>query len=123
MRGANYGWSEYEGPETDTKYITPTFAYRHGSTQTTGWAITGGAFYKPTTPSFGAAYVGDYFFADFCTGWIRKYNPATKTVTGFKSGSGERLVDLKVSREGDLYFLARGTGSIEKIGKASSTGT
>ena len=44
-------------------------------------------------------------------------------MTGFKSGSGERPVDLKVSREGDLYFLARGTGSIEKIGKASSTGT
>jgi hypothetical protein len=40
-------------------------------------------------------------------------------VTDFKSASSgqpaEQPVDLKVSKEGDLYFLARGTGSVEKI--------
>jgi hypothetical protein len=36
-------------------------------------------------------------------------------VTSVKSGSNERPVDIQVSREGDLYFLARGTGSVEKI--------
>ncbi len=54
-------------------------------------------------------------FADFCQGWINKFDPETKTVTSFKSGSSEQPVDLKVSEEGDLYFLARGTGSVEKV--------
>jgi streptogramin lyase len=73
----------------------------------------GGAFYNPDMPTFSSA--GDYFFADFCGGCINKYDPDTDTVTGFKSRSGEQPVDLKVRNEGDLYFLARGTGSVEKI--------
>jgi glucose/arabinose dehydrogenase len=117
--GANYGWPHVEGPDPDGRYTGPLFACQHGFNETTGCAITGGAFYNPDRPSFGDNYVGDYFFADFCTGWIRKLDPAAPTeeerVTSFKSGFNERPVDIKVSREGDLYFLARGTGSVEKI--------
>ncbi len=112
--GANYGWSRVEGPR-NSRFTEPVFAYRHGFGETTGCAITGGAFYNPVTPSFGADYVGDYFFADFCTGWIRKLDSATNQPAPFKSGSGEHPVDLKVGEEGNLYFLARGTGSVEKI--------
>lgn len=114
-RGGNYGWPVYEGPESASRYSPPLFAYRHGSTETTGCAITGGVFYNPQTPSFPSGYVGDYFFADFCSGWIRKLDSATNQATSFKSSSDEHPVDLKVSKEGDLYFLARGTGSVEKI--------
>jgi glucose/arabinose dehydrogenase len=117
--GANYGWPHYEGDEGPEPFDRPVYTYRHGFTETTGCAITGGAFYNPETPSFGDDYVGDYFFADFCTGWIRKLDTAATTeeekVTPSKSGSNERPVDIKVSKEGELYFLARGGGSVEKI--------
>ena len=58
-------------------------------------AITGGAFYNPTTQQFPAAYVGQYFFADYCAGWIRRFDPSTSAVTDFASGISSP-VDLKV---------------------------
>jgi len=108
--GANYGWPRYEGPESDSRYRNPVFAYRHGSTNTTGCAITGGAFYNPTTRQFPSGYVGDYFFADFCSGWIRRLDAATGNVSGFATGL-ESPVDLKVSKGGSLYYLSRGEGA------------
>ena len=129
IAGANYGWPIYEGPvrymahrskkhHHKRVYTRPIFAYKHGSDETMGCAITGGAFYSPgagASASFPAEYEGDYFFADFCSGWIRKLDPATKTAEGFKANSNEKPVDLRVGQDGDLYFLARGTGSVERI--------
>ena len=74
VRGANYGWPKYEGPERDRRYRGPVFAYRHGNTGTKGCAITGGTFYNPSNSArnrFPRRHIGDYFFADFCSGWIR----------------------------------------------------
>ncbi len=114
VRGANYGWPIHEGPESVAAYAPPIFTYRHGNTATTGCAITGGAFYNPQDVRFPAGYVGDYFFADFCGGWIRRYDVATDRTSGFATGV-DNPVDLKVSRGGALYYLARGTGSIHRI--------
>ena len=119
--GANYGWPRYEGPESDSKYRSPVFAYRHGSTKATGCAITGGAFYNPTTRQFPSGYVGDYFFADLCSGWIRRLDAATAEVSGFATGLGS-LVALKVSKGGGLYYLSRGAGG-GLVGKIRYTGT
>ena len=119
-KGANYGWPRYEGPESDPRYLGPVFAYRHGSTNTTGCAISGGAFYNPTTRQFPRSYMGDYFFADLCSGWIRKLDSATGAVSGFATGlSGP--VDLKVSKNGFLYYLSRGSGA-GSVGKIRYTG-
>jgi glucose/arabinose dehydrogenase len=117
VRGANYGWSKYEGPERDRRYRSPVFAYQHGNTGATGCAITGGTFYNPSGSArgkFPRGYVGDYFFADFCNGWIRKYDPRTDKATRFATGLANP-VDLKVGPDGSLYYLARGTGSVDKI--------
>ena len=73
------------------------------------------AFYNPATARFPARYVGDYFFADFCSGWIRRLDLAQGTVTQFKGMSDEGPVSLQVGSNGSLYFLARGTGSVERI--------
>ena len=105
--GANYGWPRYEGAESNPKYRNPVFAYRQGSTTTTGCAITGGAFYNPPNRQFPSGYVGDYFFADFCSGWIRRLDGATGDVSGFATGLS-MPVDLKVSKGGGLYYLSRG---------------
>jgi glucose/arabinose dehydrogenase len=119
--GANYGWPRYEGPESGSKYRNPVFVYGHGSTKVTGCAITGGAFYNPTPRQFPSGYVGDYFFADFCSGWIRRLDSATGNVSGFATGLS-KPVDLKVSKGGSLYYLSRGDGK-GTLGKIRYTGT
>jgi glucose/arabinose dehydrogenase len=119
--GANYGWPRYEGPESNSRYLGPVFAYRHGSTKATGCAITGGAFYNPPTRQFPRGYVGDYFFADICSGWIRRFDGATGDVTGFAAGLSSPVA-LEVSKGGGLYYLSRG-GRTGAVGKIRYTGT
>ena len=106
MAGANFGWPTTEGPTTDPRFKAPLFAYGHGSTASTGCAIAGGAFYNPAAQQFPSAYVGKYFFADACSGWIRVLDPATKTSQAFLSG-GLGLIDVKVGPDGSLYYLSR----------------
>jgi glucose/arabinose dehydrogenase len=118
--GANYGWPIHEGPESDATYMPPVYAYEHGSTDTTGCSITGGVFYKPTTVQFPSKYVGNYFFADYCSGWIGRYVPSADTVRGFATGLGS-VVDLEVSKDGELYYLSRGSpGLVGKIRYAAA---
>ena len=47
IAGSNYGWPNTEGTTSDPAYRSPLFVFGHGSTSTTGCAITGGAFYNP----------------------------------------------------------------------------
>ena len=122
--GANYGWDIHEGPESDPQYVDPIFAYGHdgGDPATTGCSITGGAFYNPEALQFPSVSVGDYFFADFCSGWIRSFDPSTGEVSGFASGI-ERPVDLEVSKDGELYYLSRGSSSTPgSVGKFRYSG-
>ncbi|MGA9995991.1 MAG: PQQ-dependent sugar dehydrogenase [Pyrinomonadaceae bacterium] len=114
IAGSNYGWAICEGTCSNAGFTNPLFQYGHGSTSTTGCAIAGGAFYNPATARFPAAYINTYFFADLCTGWIRRYDPATGAVTDFASGISSP-VDLQVSADGALYYLARGTNSVFRI--------
>ena len=106
-KGGNYGWPVHEGPENARGYLPPIFAYRHGGTGSTGCSITGGEFYRPARRDFPARYVGDYFFADLCNGWVRRYDPGTDRVTRFADGLGSP-VDLEVGRRGALYVLVFG---------------
>jgi len=105
VAGANYGWPIVEGVGNNPNFVNPIYAYDHNN----GCAISGGAFYSPLTPRFPTAYFGAYFFADYCGGWIR-WRSATGTVTNFASGISF-IVDVAVSADGRLYYLARGTGS------------
>jgi glucose/arabinose dehydrogenase len=115
IAGSNYGWPNCEGncnpPNAD--FRDPIFAYMNDA-QTC--AITGGAFYNPQTGQFPSNYVGNYFFADFCGGWIKKLDPLMgNAVADFATGISFP-VDLKVSPDGFLYYLARGSGSVSRIG-------
>jgi glucose/arabinose dehydrogenase len=114
IAGSNYGWPTTEGPTTDTRFRSPLHWYGHGAGNTTGCAITGGAFYNPATPQFPADYTGDYFFADYCNNWIRRYDPASNTATGFATNASAP-VDLLVTDDGSLYYLARGAGSVYRV--------
>ena len=110
IAGSNYGWPTTEGQTSDPRFRSPIFWYGHGSSSTTGCAITGGAFYNPSTAQFPSDYVGDYFFADYCSGWIRKLDPASgNTVAAFAAGAASP-VDLLTASDGSLYYLTRGSG-------------
>jgi glucose/arabinose dehydrogenase len=116
IAGSNYGWSICEGAcaPSNANFRDPLFQYGHGTTSTTGCAITGGAFYNPTTATFPSDYVGKYFYAEFCSGWIRRFDPATGTATAFATGISNP-VDLIVSADGSLYYLARGAGAVFRV--------
>ncbi|HEX5860615.1 MAG TPA: PQQ-dependent sugar dehydrogenase, partial [Nocardioides sp.] len=118
-RGRNYGWPVQEGPENGPRFTPPLFAYRHGGTQTTGCAITGGEFYRPARRDFPTRFVGDYFFSDLCNGWVRRYDPRTDRATRFARGLGAP-VDLEVSRGGALFVLV--TGSPGRVVRISFNG-
>ena len=111
MAGANYGWPNSEGPTTRTGETGPVSFYAHGTGATLGCAITGGTFYAPASAQFPSAYVGTYFFADYCGNWINRLDPANGyAVSTFATGI-TAPVDLRVAGDGSLYFLARGSGS------------
>jgi glucose/arabinose dehydrogenase len=124
IAGSNYGWSICEGfcAPPNANFRDPLFEYGHGGSSTTGCAITGGAFYNPTTANFPVDYVGKYFYAEFCTGWIRRFDPATGTDTAFATGISNP-VDLIVSADGSLFYLARGAGMVFRVRFTGPTGT
>jgi glucose/arabinose dehydrogenase len=115
IAGSNYGWPTCEGfcNPPNASFRDPIFAYMNDASTC---AITGGAFYNPQIVQFPSNFVGNYFFADFCGGWIRRLDPANgNAVTDFATGIS-LPVDLQVSADGFLYYLARGAGSVNRIG-------
>jgi len=110
LAGANYGWPNTEGNTTNPAFISPFYTYNH----TNGCAITGGAFYNPAEAMFPASYSGDYFFADYCGGWIRSIDLGTKVVSTLATGISSPT-DLRVANDGSIYYIERGSGSIRRI--------
>jgi glucose/arabinose dehydrogenase len=111
IAGSNYGWDLTEGPTNNPSFRSPLFAYNHGIGPTTGCAIAGGTFYNPETVQFPSSFVGKYFFADLCSGWIRVLDPSNNTASAFASGI-DRPVDLKVGADGSLYYLSIDSASL-----------
>ena len=119
IAGSNYGWDTCEGfcNPPNASFRDPIYAYPNDAGTC---AITGGSFYNPQVVQFPSQYVGRYFFADFCGGWIRTLDPSSgNAVAEFATGVS-LPVDLRVSADGFLYYLARGSGSVGRIGFAST---
>ena len=117
IAGSNYGWPTCEGSCSNSNFRNPLFQYGHSPATgpTTGCAIVGGAFYNPPVNQFPADYLGKYFFADLCSGWIRLFDPAAGTATGFATGLNTP-VDLQVGPDGCLYYLVRGnSGQVFRV--------
>lgn len=113
--GANYGWPATEGPTDDARFRSPIFAYRTGSGETEGCAITGGAFYNPAIEQFPSEFVGKYLFADFCNGWIRVLDPANPAEAPFFARDIALPVDLEVGPDASLYYLSRGDSAVYRV--------
>lgn len=113
--GRNYGWPETEGPTSNPNYRSPVFSYAHSGDGTQGGcAIVGAAFYNPVTGNFPSAWNGKYFFADYCRGWIRALDPATKEAADFATGIASPVA-LAVSPAGSLYYASWSGNAVYKV--------
>jgi glucose/arabinose dehydrogenase len=118
--GANYGWSEREGPcpsgqrqpckAADGAFTDPVLYYAHSQTNNSGGAITGIAFY--TGDAFPPEYQGKLFFADFDQRYLAvgAIDAAGFGITEFFDGV-DRVVDMEYFRN-NLYFLDLRQGAV-----------
>ncbi len=112
---ADYGWPAAEGVSGEEDLDDPFYAYGHGSGPQEGCAVTGGVFYNPENGQFPAEMHGDYFFVDFCGGWINRLNPETGVVTEFATELSAFPAQLQIDSFGALYYLGRAEGGLFKI--------
>jgi glucose/arabinose dehydrogenase len=116
LAGKNYGWPGIEGFRTTQTpppdYQDPRYAYDRKQ----GCSITGGTFYNPVKVQFPNHYVGKYFFADYCHGYLKVLDPVGGTIAETFATGIRRPVDVKAGPDGSLYYLARagqGGASVE----------
>ncbi len=108
LPGKNFGWPIVEGPSTNSSYANPVFAYPHVATGQDGCAITGGAFFNPTSSNYSSGYNGKYFYMDWCNGWLYYLTlGSTVTNTIFSSGMTVMNLGLQVGPDGNLYYINR----------------
>ncbi len=113
LGGGNYGWPTYEGISNNPSYKDPLYSYGHGAGPDVGCAITGGSFYNPPVNQFPGQYIGNYFFTDYCGGWIKTLDPANGNLVSTFATGLNYPVDLQIGPDGSLYYLLRNSGSTD----------
>lgn len=91
-KGVNYGWSIMEGSDCflgdqcdQTGLTLPVFSYDHSQ----GCSITGGYVYRGAAIP---ALQGQYFYGDYCRGWVRSIR--------YADGAAGELTDWPTLRPG-----------------------
>lgn len=119
-RGANYGWSIYEGTRcfgnpaacTSAALVTatvvmPVLEYTHAE----GCSVTGGYVYRGGAIP---ALRGTYFYSDFCSGWIKSFRLTGGQVRDTREWSalkpGGTVPSFGEDAAGELYILTSGGG-------------
>ena len=65
---------------------------------------------------FPGDYLSDYFFADFCAGWIRRLDTVDqRRVTRLRDRHQRAPWTSRSARDGALYYLARGAGAVYRV--------
>ncbi len=119
--GLNYGWPIMEGlhcfrpnPCGTAGLVQPAVEYGHSN----GCSIIGGFVYRGSrAPSL----VGQYFYSDYCSGWMRSFAYANGAVTGQTTWnlnvSLGNVLSFGEDSAGELYVLSGG-GSVYRIAPA-----
>jgi len=122
IAGRNFGWPAVEGNSSNPAYTNPFYTYPHGPTGTNaGCAITGGAFFNPSSTNYPSQYTGKYFFIDYCNKWINYLDVSTKVKYNFATNLPSALNYVKVGPDGNLYYYSISTNSLYKIIYNNST--
>lgn len=111
--GENYGWSIMEGlicseidpPCDQTGLVLPVFDYAH----TDGCSITGGYVYRGARLPL---LNGQYFYADYCQGWVRSFRYANGTVSDHHDYTPEfgtlgNITSFGEDSRGELYIITQ----------------
>lgn len=114
-KGANYGWSVYEGshpfyPERKlgpAPVVKPLFEHHHSEAR----SITGGHVYRGKRL---ADLVGSYIYGDYATGRVWALKQADGKVTEQRELARSRLqiVGFGLDRVGELYLVDHGGGAL-----------
>ena len=115
--GKNFGWPSAEGNSSNSAYTNPIYNYSHGSASGQGCAITGGTFFNPSSTNYPSSYIGKYFYIDYCNNWIDvlTLSGTTATRSSFATGIAGNPVSIITGKDGNLYFLSRGSSALYKI--------
>ncbi|HEX5819728.1 MAG TPA: PQQ-dependent sugar dehydrogenase [Gemmatimonadales bacterium] len=122
-RGMNFGWSVAEGltcargDECDRDGFTdPVLDYTHDD----GCSITGGYAYRGRAL---AGLEGNYFYGDFCGGWVRSVRVVNGRVTQETRwpslDTGANITSFGEDADGELYVLTA-DGTVSRIVAATS---
>lgn len=116
LGGKNFGWPSREGTGDTNggQFTNPVYAYGHGSGDDKGCAITGGAFFNPSSTNYPAQYAGSYFYFDYCNRWINFLN-TSNVRQPFATNIPGSPVCMVTGPDGNLYFLSRGSSALYRI--------
>ena len=100
----NFGWPILEGSECfsgdcdQPDLVLPVYEYPHSE----GCSITGGVVYRgAVTPEL----QGQYFFTDYCTGWLRSVDRSGQMTEWLPAGALSGAVGFGVDAGGEIYVL------------------
>lgn len=124
-RGNNYGWNVFEGTFcyngaslcSATPAVAPTLEYTHND----GCSITGGFVYRGSAIP---VLQGTYFYADYCSGWVRSFVWTGIAVINKLEWAALRFADGGVTSfgedaAGELYITSD-AGTVWRIVNSSS---
>jgi hypothetical protein len=124
--GENYGWSILEGslcfdttPCSSAGTKLPVFEYPHSGGTITGCSITGGYVYRGSRLPL---LRGHYFFADYCSGWVRSFRYVSGAVVDLHNYAAEfgtlgNITSFGEDSRGELYIIVQ-SGSVYRIAPA-----
>lgn len=128
VKGANYGWSFWEGslpgPKKDAppgvSFQEPIYQYSPGYGPNQGFCVTGGIVYRgPSLPEL----VGSYVFADYVSGNIWSFRYDGTNATGFQriaSHAGIASFGVDPSTR-EMLLVDHDKGKILKLERTNST--
>jgi glucose/arabinose dehydrogenase len=107
----NFGWSVMEGTECfgggscdSAAFVAPVYEYSHSD----GCSVTGGFPYRG---GLMPELAGHYFFADYCTGWLRSVDRSGDVREWLPAGTFSGVTGFGRDASGEIYVLTAG-GSI-----------